>query len=128
MSAIFGEILNFAQRNGPEVALRVFGDEHYARYENLDGFSAIYDEQLGLFCYARLSAGSFRSTGTPLSEPPPEGLVRHLQESQDTIVARAGARKLRRAAMAGGQREAEVVRTFGPNQGLLEGRVHRRAR
>ncbi len=123
MSAIFGEILNFAQRNGPEVALTVFGDEHYARYENLEGFSAIYDEQLGLFCYARLSAGSFRSTGTPLSEPPPEGLVRHLQESQDIVVARAAARKLRRSAMAGGQREAEVVRTFGPNQGLLEGRV-----
>jgi M6 family metalloprotease-like protein len=123
MSAIFGEILNFGQRSGPEITLRVFGDEHYARYENLDGFSAIYDDQLGLFCYARLSAGSFRSTGTPLSEQPPQGLVRHLQETQDIIAARAAARKLRRSAMAGGQREAAVVRTFGPNQGLLEGRV-----
>ena len=123
MSAIVGEVLTFGQAKGPEIALKVFGDEHYARYEDLNGFSAIYDDQLGLFCYARLSAGSFRSTGTPLSEPPPAGLVRHLQESQDTIVARAQARKLRRAAMAGGRREAEVVRTLGPNQGLLEGRV-----
>src|SRR5262245_38134210 len=123
MSAIFGEVLTFGQAKGPEIALKVFGDEHYARYEDLNGFTAIYDDQLGLFCYARLSAGSFRSTGTPLSEPPPAGLVRHLQESQDTIVARAQARKLRRAAMAGGRREAEVVRTLGPNQGLLEGRV-----
>ena len=50
MSAIFGEILTFGQENGPEIALRVFGDEHYARYENLDGYSALYDDQLGLFC------------------------------------------------------------------------------
>ena len=123
MSAIFGEILRFGQSKGPEISLKVFGDEYYARYEDMNGYSAIYDDELGVFCYARLSAGSFRSTGTPLSEPVPEGLVRHLQESQETIVARARARKLRRAAMAGGQREAEVVRTVGPNQGLLEGRV-----
>jgi M6 family metalloprotease-like protein len=122
MSAIFGEVLTFGQSKGPEIALKVFGDEHYARYENMDGYSAVYDDEFGVFCYARLSTGSFRSTGTPLSQPVPAGLVRHLQESQNTIVARAGARKLRRAAMSGGQREAEVVRTLGPNQGLLEGR------
>ena len=122
MSAIFGEVLTFGQSKGPEIALKVFGDEHYARYENMDGYSAVYDDELGVFCYARLSTGSFRSTGIPLSETVPAGLVRHLQESQDTIVARASARKLRRAAMSGGQREAEVVRTLGPNQGLLEGR------
>ena len=34
MSAIFGEVLTFGQENGPDVRLRVFGDEHYARYEN----------------------------------------------------------------------------------------------
>lgn len=123
MSAIFGEILTFGQENGPEIALRVFGDEHYARYENMDGYSAIYDDQLGVFCYARLSAGSFRSTGTPLSARLPAGLVRHLQESQETIAARAQARKMRRAAMTGGVREEAAIRTIGPNQGLLEGRV-----
>lgn len=123
MSAIFGEILTFGQEKGPEIALRVFGDEHYARYENLDGYSAIYDGQLGVFCYARLSAGSFRSTGMPLSARPPAGLVRHLQESQETIAARAQARKMRRAAMTGGLREEAAIRTIGPNQGLLEGRV-----
>lgn len=122
MSAIFGEVLTFGQSKGPEITLKVFGDEHYARYESMDGYSAVYDEELGVFCYARLSTGSFCSTGTPLSQPVPAGLVRYLQESQKTIAARAGARKLRRTAMAGGQREAEVVRTMGPNQGLLEGR------
>lgn len=123
MSAIFGEVLKFGQAKGPEISLRVFGDEHYARYEDLSGYSAVYDDALGLFCYAQLSTGRFRSSGTPLSEPPPAGWVRHLQESQATIVARAQSRKLRLAALSGGHREAEVVRTFGPNQGLLEGRV-----
>ena len=66
MSAIFGEILTFGQANGPDVSCRVFGDEHYARYEDLDGYTAVYDEELGLFCYARLAAGAFRSTGVPL--------------------------------------------------------------
>lgn len=125
MSAIFGEVLTLGQANGPDIALKIFGDEHYARYESLDGYSAVYDDELGLFCYARLTAaGSFRSTGTPLSQPPPQGLPRHLQESRRTVVARAEARKFRRAAMAGGDvHEETVVRTLGPNQGLLEGRV-----
>lgn len=123
MSAIFGEILTFGQPKGPDISLKVFGDEHYARYEDLNGYSAVFDEERGGFCYARLSGGSFRSTGVALSEPVPPGLVRHLQEAQDTIVARAAARKLRRTAMAGGRQESRVVRTIGPNQGLLEGRV-----
>ena len=124
MSAIFGEALTFGQANGPDIMLRVFGDEHYARYEDLNGYSAVYDDELGLFCYARLSAGSFRSTGVPLSQAAPAGLVRHLQEAQATIAARAAARRMRRAAVTGsGIHDEAVVRTFGPNQGLLEGRV-----
>ena len=123
MSAIFGEMLTFGQANGDDVRLRVFGDEHYARYEDADGYSVVYDDELGLFCYARLATGAFRSTGVPLDRDVPAGLVRHLQEAQETVVARAAARKLRRAAMTGGHHEDERVMTFGPNQGLLEGRV-----
>ena len=124
MSAIFGEILSFGQSNGPDVQLKVFGDEHYARYEDLNGFTALYDEELGQFCYARLAAGAFRSTGVPLNRPPPAGLARHLQEPQAITEAKANAR---RATPRGGCRPARaseaVVRTFGPNQGLLEGRI-----
>ena len=123
MSAIFGEILTFGQQNGPDIQLKVFGDEHYARYEDLNGYTALYDDELGQFCYARLSAGTFRSTGVPLTQPPPAGLARHLQESNEVKESKAAARRLRRSAMAGGRVEAAVVRTFGPNQGLLEGRV-----
>jgi M6 family metalloprotease-like protein len=123
MSAIFGEILTFGQQNGPDVRLKVFGDEHYARYETLDGYTAIHDDLKGLFCYARLSAGTFRSTGVPVSDPPPAGIVRHLHESLAVSEAKARTRRARRTALAGGHADEEVVRTFGPNQGLLEGRV-----
>src|SRR6187431_1438829 len=113
MSAIFGEILTFGQQNGPDIRLKVFGDEHYARYETLDGYTAIFDDLKGLFCYARLAAGTFRSTGVPVSDPPPAGIVRHLQESLAVSEAKAKSRRARRTALAGGHLDEEVVRTFG---------------
>jgi hypothetical protein len=88
----------------------------------------VYDEGVGQFCYARLSAGEFRSTGVPAADPAPDGLARHLQEAQAIAEVKARARKLRQSARAGGRQEEEVVRTFGPNQGLLEGRVLRAVR
>ena len=123
MTAIFGEILTFAQSNGPEIKLKVSGDEFYARYEDVNGYSAVYDAELGLFCYARLAAGTFRSTGVPLSEPPPVGLPRHLQESETTVNGKATAKQARRAGISRGGASDEIVRVFGPNQGLLTGRV-----
>ncbi len=123
MSAIFGEILTLGQEKGPEVRLRVFGDEHYARYEDLGGYSVLYDAARGLFCYAALNGNRLRSTGVPIDQPPPYGLVRHLQESATVRRARREERDLSRAARAAAAPGAhEVVRTFGPNQGLLAGR------
>ena len=123
MSAIFGEILTFGQQNGPDIRLKVFGDEHYARYETLDGYTAIHDDTQGAVLLrapvrrdvpidrrARLrpAAGGYR--------PSPPGIAVGVgSEGED--------RRARRAALAGGHLEEEVVRTFGPNQGLLEGRV-----
>jgi M6 family metalloprotease-like protein len=123
MSAIFGELLTFGQQSGPDIRLRVFGDEHYARYETADGYTVVYDDGMGRFCYARLAAGELRSTGASAEGPPPAGLARHLQEAAPVVNVKSQARKLRRAAISGGRPEEEVVRTFGPNQGLLEGRV-----
>ena len=57
MSAIFGETLTFPQPAGPQVRLRVFGDEFYARYETLDGHTVVLDTDLGLYCYATLAGG-----------------------------------------------------------------------
>ncbi len=89
MTAIFGELLSFDQENGPEVKLRVFGDEFYARYETEEGYTAIYDETLGKFTYARIKDGRFVSSGVDLSHNPPLGLEKHLEESDEVRMKKA---------------------------------------
>lgn len=96
MSAIFGELMSFDQENGPEIKLRVFGDEFYARYETEEGYTAIYDEDLGLFTYARLKAGRFISSGLDLSRSPPPDLEKHLEESDEVRLDKAAKRFSRR--------------------------------
>lgn len=89
MSAIFGEILDFSQENGPEVKLRVYGDEFYARHETEEGYTVIYDEHLGKFTYALLKDGHFVSSGVDLSHKPPLGLEKHLEESNEVRMLKA---------------------------------------
>jgi hypothetical protein len=96
MTGIFGETLNFKQENGAEVPLVVHGDEYYARYETPDGYTVVYDPDLGLYSYAELRAGKLISTRTPLSEPPPAGLPPHLEESDSVRAAKAAAKAARR--------------------------------
>ncbi len=81
MSAIFGETLSFPQENGPDVELRVFGDEFYSRRETQEGYTVIYDESLGQYCYAILQEGEFASSRIVISEPPSTGLQPHLEEA-----------------------------------------------
>jgi M6 family metalloprotease-like protein len=122
MSAIFGETLSFGQENGPDVQLVVFGDEHYARYENLDGYTVVYDIDLGLFCYAMLVDGNFVSSGVPQAVPAPFGLPRHLEEDEAVRAEKFLARFRRIIPPSENGPVHDTIRTFGPNQGLLEGR------
>ena len=96
MSAIFGELMSFDQENGPEIELRVFGDEFYARYETKEGYTAVYDDDLGLFTYARLKDGRFLSSGLDLSRSPPPDLEKHLEESDEVRLNKAAKRFSRR--------------------------------
>ncbi len=96
MSAIFGEILNFSQENGSEVRLRVYGDEFYARHETEDGYTVIYDESLGKFTYAILKDGRFVSSGVDVSQRPPPGLEKHIEESNEVRLLKAEKRFSRR--------------------------------
>lgn len=120
MSAIFGEILTFKQDQGPDIQLRVTGDEFYAAYETLDGYSAVKDRSRGCFCYAALVNGIFVSTGVPVTDPPPAGLARHLRESIAVRSRRFEERRNRIQPSARGANDAAL--TFGPEQGLLSGR------
>lgn len=82
MSAIFGETLSFPQDNGPEVELVVWGDEFYSRRETQDGYTVIYDDERGQYCYAILHNGEFASSQIPISEKSPSELSPHLEEAE----------------------------------------------
>ena len=88
MSAIFGETLTFPQPAGPQVRLRVFGDEFYARYASPDGHTGVLDTDLGLYCYATLAGGRLISTGVAIDKPVPPGLPTHLREAPEVRNAR----------------------------------------
>lgn len=120
MTGIYGELLTFPQEAGPDLRLRVFGNHEYSRYETPDGYTVVYDHTLGLFCYARLSANHFVSTEVSLDQPPPEGIVRHLTESNRTAGPRGEGSYVEESPQA--RRFHTIDRTFGPNQGLLIGR------
>ncbi len=120
MSAIFGEILTFGQAHDCDIQLKVTGDEFYATYETLDGYTAVSDSDRGCFCHANLVNGVLVSSGCPVSGPPPAGVPRHLRESLSVRNRRFEGRRLRRSGPLRMSNEAEL--TFGPSQGLLEGR------
>jgi M6 family metalloprotease-like protein len=121
MSAVFGEILKFGQGAAGEVTLRVTGDEFYATYETLDGYSVVNDADRELFCYALLVNGALVSSGVPATEPVPVGVPRHLRESVPVRARRFQARRASTSRPPNGVM-AEVAFTLGPSQGLLEGR------
>jgi M6 family metalloprotease-like protein len=121
MSAIFGETLTFGQANGPNIRLRVTGDEFYATYETLDGYTAVSDSDRGFFAYGFLQNGVLVSSGVPVTAPPPASVVRHLREALGVRNRRFEARR-QRIRPVGARIANSSVLTFGPSQGLLEGR------
>jgi M6 family metalloprotease-like protein len=122
MSAILGETLTFGQRGGPDLRLIVHGDEFYSRHETESGYTAVYDEARGLFCYATLVGGAFASSGMPVAGGAPPGVPRHLHESSQV---RRGKRIARRSVVrprTTARAMAGANFTLGPSGGLLEGR------
>lgn len=83
MVGVFGEKVLLSQANGPDVPLIVRGTELYGTYETPDGFPVVYDDSLGLFCYARVVAGEFQSTSVPSTASPPPDVERHATESDE---------------------------------------------
>ena len=122
MSSIFGEVLTFSQGNGPDARLRVYGDEFYARYESLDGYSVVYDPDLGLFCYALLIKGEFVSSGVEMSKSPPPEVRRHFKETEEVRNAKFERRYANMFPRSTSFKPSLNLRTFGSEKGLLEGR------
>ncbi len=108
MVGMFGDKVSIGQANGPDVDLIVRGTELYGTYETPEGFPAIHDDTLGLFCYARLEDGRFVSTGIPVTQPPPFGVKRHATES-DLVAADPAVSDLERE-QARAENDLEPVR------------------
>ena len=82
MCLILGKTRTFPQKNGKDVQLRVYGDEFYARYETMDGYTVLYDTDKEQYCFALPAKGNLISSGAPMYKPVPRGLVRNLQENK----------------------------------------------
>ena len=123
MSAIFGETLTFTQATGEPIRLVVFGDDMFARYETLDGFTVVYDEDIGRFCYANTTERGIASSGVPADEPPPRSLARHQHASKQLRNERVRDHLDGMLPVESSSREREALLTFGPSGGLLPGRV-----
>ena len=110
-----------SQHEGGDVQLRIFGDEFYARYETLSGYSVVYDIDIGQYCYAVLAGGHLISSGIPNHKTPPSGIRKHLQE--DNLV-RALKFDQAYSTMRPNETptEGSVTRTLGRDNGLLTGR------
>ena len=122
MSSIFGETLTFGQENGSAVKLVVYGDEFYARYETEDGYTVVYDADVGSYCYALVINGEFVSSGVTISESPPARVRRHLRESEEVRNAKFNKRHALMIPPPQPVALHDTLRTLGPNNGLLEGR------
>ena len=94
MVGVSGRKVPVGQANGPDVELIVSGTEFYATYETVEGFPAVYDDALGLFCYARVVDGSYESTGVPVTAATPSGVQRHAVESDQVRAAKISQRSL----------------------------------
>jgi M6 family metalloprotease-like protein len=131
MSAIFGETLTFTQAGGDPVRLVVLGDDMYARYETVEGYTVVYDEDLGLYCFAQRpevtgpagSSTALISSGRPATEPAPSGIPRHLHDPRKVRNDAVRSRLAEMLPMDVSRFEREAMLTFGPSGGLLPGTV-----
>jgi hypothetical protein len=80
---IWRQRVEVGQAKGPDVQLVVSGTELYATYETDDGYAAVHDDALGLFCFARVVDGAYASTGIPVSSQPPADIPKHATESDE---------------------------------------------
>ena len=73
----------FTQPDGTAIQVRGSGDEFYAVFETLDGYTVLCDPALKAYCFARLASdGQLVSTGVQIHQGDPValGLTKHLRD------------------------------------------------
>jgi M6 family metalloprotease-like protein len=88
-AAPFAKRITFTQPGGAAVTLWGQGDEFYAVFETLDGYTVVFDQAQQAYCYARLSpdGAQLLSTGTQVQAGTGTalGLAPHLRISAAAI-------------------------------------------
>ncbi|MCP4253108.1 MAG: M6 family metalloprotease domain-containing protein [Candidatus Scalindua sp.] len=126
MCVLINETRTFPQGDGPDVQLKVFGDEFYSRYESASGYTVVYDPDIEKYSYAILVKGHFASSGVPISKPAPDDIRRHIQEDKNVRNNKFDTRyDLMRPTSTP---PPGVMGTMGRNNGLLTGRVVNKGR
>lgn len=88
-AAPFAKTISFTQPDGTSIELWGKGDEFYANFETLDGYTVVFDQTLKAYCYAELAAdeSQFVSTGVQVHQGNPEalGLSQHLRLGSEAV-------------------------------------------
>ncbi len=76
-----GRETSWNQPGGAELALRVFGDEYYARTETTDGYTVVYNPKDKAYHYAGITpdGSGWLPTGAVVGLKAPVGLTKHLE-------------------------------------------------
>lgn len=96
-AAPFDERINFTQPDGKVIELHGWGDEFYAVFETLDGYTVCFDPARRGYCYAKVAEdGALASTGALVGEVDPAslGLSRGLRMSAAARAAQVRERRL----------------------------------
>lgn len=108
-----GKSFEFTQPDGTVIALKGWGDQHYAVFETPDGFTVVEDPLTRFYCYARPGAdgAGLESTGVRPGQADPVrlGLAPNLRASP------ASAKRMALAAVRAmtGQRRCDIRRQRG---------------
>lgn len=95
-AAPFETTVGFTQPDGAVIELRGKGDDFYAVFETLDGYTVTFDPATKAYYYAGVSADGeslLRSALTVgVGDPAQLGLAKHLRISRDAVAAQAAER------------------------------------
>ena len=70
------KVFTFTNPDGSEIQVRGWGDQYYARFETMDGFTVVKDPDTGYYQYAKLSEdkNQLLPTGVKVGEADPRSL------------------------------------------------------
>jgi M6 family metalloprotease-like protein len=92
-SPFYGEEFTFTQPDGDQIQVRGWGDQHYAVFETLDGFTVVKDPITGSYQYATVSddGEELEPTGVRAGSVDPSsfGLTESLRISPEAAKAKA---------------------------------------